>query len=292
MHLTESQVSFFEDNGYLLLEDALGADDLAPVIDEYSALIAERARQLYNDGKVNSVYQDKPFKERLLRLANEAPEVTANLDIMQARGEGTFNFLKHPKILDIAESFVGSEIICNPIQHIRAVLPQRSSPRATTPWHQDAGVCWPDTDAYFMLTVWIPIVDATLENGCLQVMPRSHKQGLLKHDWTPNGLEVLPENQPAALQPKPLPIRAGGVILFHNYTLHSARPNESTSIRWSFDLRYHDVYQPTGRPFYPAFLMRSRVRPQAMQTDYETWCQRWEFALEHSKGAQAYRWLR
>ena len=49
---------------------------------------------------------DKPFTERLLHLANEAPEVTANLDIMRARGEATFNFLKNPKILDIAESFV------------------------------------------------------------------------------------------------------------------------------------------------------------------------------------------
>ena len=98
------------------------------------------------------------------------------------------------------------------------------------------------------------------------------------------------ENQPANLTPKLLPIRAGGVILFHNYTLHSAKPNESETVRWSFDLRYHDVYQPTGRPYYPAFLMRSRLRPEACQTDYETWCKRWEFALENSKGVQAYRW--
>ena len=230
------------------------------------------------------------FTERLVHLAAEAPEVTADLDIMRARGEATFNFLKNPKILDLAESFVGSEIMCNPIQHIRAILPKRESQREPTPWHQDAGVCWPDTDSYFMLTIWIPIVDATLENGCLQVLPGSHKMGLFTHTWGEAGLLVTPENQPANLTPKLLPIRAGGVILFHNYTLHSAKPNESETVRWSFDLRYHDVYQPTGRPYYPAFLMRSRLRPEACQTDYETWCKRWEFALENSKGVQAYRW--
>ena len=292
MYLTDSHVSFFNTNGYLVLEDVLDTADLGSVIDEYSAIIAERAEKLHTDGKVNATHADKPFTERLLHLAADAPEVTANLDIMQARGEATFNFLKNPKILDIAESFVGPEVVCNPIQHIRAVMPLSESQRAPTPWHQDAGVCWPDTDAHFMLTVWIPIVDATLENGCLQVMPGSHRQGLFQHDWTASGLAVLPEHQPTEIEPKPLPIRAGGVILFHNYTLHSATPNESKSIRWSFDLRYHDVYQPTGRPFYPAFLMRSRMRPHALQTDYETWCQRWEFALEHSKGAQAYRWPR
>ena len=116
--------------------------------------------------------------------------------------------------------------------------------------------------------------------------------GLFTHAWDESGLAVPAEHRPPHLTPKVLPIRAGGVILFHNYTLHSAKPNESESVRWSFDLRYHDVYQPTGRPFYPAFLMRSRLRPEAEQIEYETWCQRWEFALENAKGAQAYRWPR
>ena len=170
MRLTESQVSFFHDNGYLLLEDALDENDLGPVIDEYKGIIAERAEKLHAEGKVTDTHADKSFTERLLHLSQEAPEITADLDIMRARGEATFNFLKNPKILDIAESFVGSEIICNPIQHIRAVLPKKSSQREPTPWHQDAGVCWPDTDPYFMLTVWIPIVDATLENGCFSYL--------------------------------------------------------------------------------------------------------------------------
>lgn len=289
MHLTESQISFFHENGYLLLEPILDEADLRPVIDEYSAIIDERAQKLHGEGKVTSLYADEPFTRRLACLAAEAPEVTGGLDIMQARGEATFNFLKNPKILDVAESLVGSEVVCNPIQHIRSVLSHRNTNRGPTPWHQDAGVCWPDADPYFMLTVWIPIVDATLENGCLQVIPGSHKYGLLPHGYTPYGLGIPPEAHPP-LEPKVLPVPAGGVILFHNYTMHSARPNETDTVRWSFDLRYHDVYQPTGRPFYPAFIMRSKRRPESVQTDYPTWCKRWAFALEASKGAKAYRW--
>lgn len=288
MRLTESQISSFHENGYLFLEQVLDTEDLQPVIDEYAAIIDERAQRLQNEGKVSSLYADEPFTRRLLYLAKETSEVAAGLDIMQARGEATFNFLKNPKILDVAESLVGSEILCNPIQHIRAILPQDVSGRGPTRWHQDAGVCWPDADPYFMLTMWIPIVDVTLESGCLQVMPGSHKYGLFNHVMA-TGTDVPDEDRPP-IEPKPLPIRAGGIILFHNYTLHSALPNASDTVRWSFDLRYHDAYQPTGRPFYPAFLMRSDARPDALQTDYKTWCQRWEFALEASQGAVRYRW--
>ena len=292
MRLTESEVSFFQENGYLLLEDVLDENDLAPVIDEYTDIIDKRAEKLHKEGKTTSTYAEKPFTERLLYLVAETQQVTADLDIMRARGEATYNFLKNPKILDLAESLVGSEIVCNPIQHIRAILPIEKTQQLPIPWHQDAGVCWPDTDPYFMLTIWIPIVDATEENGCLQVLPGSHKFGLLTHGWNEAGLAVPNEHQPSNLTPKVLPIRAGGVILFHNYTLHSAKPNKSDTVRWSLDLRYHDVYQPTGRPYYPSFVVRSRLRPEACQTDYETWCKRWKFALQNSKGVQAYRWLR
>jgi ectoine hydroxylase-related dioxygenase (phytanoyl-CoA dioxygenase family) len=288
MSLTESQISSFHENGYLLLEQVLDPEDLQPVIEEYSDIIDERAQRLHSEGKVSSLYADEPFTRRLLCLAEEASEVAAGLDIMQARGEATFNFLENPKILDVAESLVGSEILCNPIQHIRAILPQDVSGRGPTRWHQDAGVCWPDADPYFMLTMWVPVVDVTLESGCLQVMPGSHKYGLFNHVMA-TGTDVPDEDRPP-IEPKPLPIQAGGIILFHNYTLHSALSNESDTVRWSFDLRYHDAYQPTGRPFYPAFLMRSNARPDALQTDYKTWCQRWEFALEASQSAVRYRW--
>lgn len=289
MFLNRSQIDSFYDKGYLVLEDMLGTEDLKPVEEEYSRVIDERARRLQSEGKIQCLHEDQPFARRLALLAAQVPEITGALDIMQARGEATFNFLKNPKILDLAESLVGSEVVCNPIQHIRATLSHKQTGNKPTPWHQDIGVCWPDVDPYFMLTVWIPMVDATVENGCLEVLPGSHKFGLRKHASTPHGLEVPQEERPP-IEPEPTPVHVGGVIIFHNYTLHHARPNESDQVRWSFDLRYHDAYMPTGRPFYPAFLFRSKFRPDALQADYKTWCQRWEFALEASKNAKFYRW--
>ena len=303
MRLTASQISSFCENGYLLLENVLDADDLRPVIEEYSAIIDERAQRLYNEGKVSSLYADEPFVRRVACLAADILEIGNGLDIMEVgeiiavasdplllndvRGKATFNLMKNPKILDLAESLGGSEIVGNPIQHIRVVPPLRSG--RPIPWHQDAGTAWPEADPYFMLTIWGAITDATLENGCLEVTPGSHKSGLYRHIVTPDGLDIPPEALPP-LDPQPLPVPAGGVILFHNYSFHRARPNQTDEVRCSFDLRDLDVYQPTGRPYYPAFLVRSKLRPDAVQTDYEAWRQRWEFAIAHSTGAARYRW--
>lgn len=289
MHLTEEQISSFRENGYLVVEDLLGPEDLQPVIDEYSQFIDDRANRLKEEGKLDSLHEGEPFHRRLMFLAEQAPEIAGGLDIMEVRGESTFRFLMNPKILDVAESLCSSEIVCNPIQHIRAILPQKEEGSRPTPWHQDAGVAWPDADPYFMLTVWVAIVDATLENGCLEIIPKSHELGLLEHAYSPRGLDVVPEAHPP-IEPLPVPIKAGGVILFNNYNMHRARRNLSDTVRWSFDLRYHDAYQPSGRPHYPSFLFRSKLRAEKLQTDYSTWADRWEFALKSTRGTQNYRW--
>ena len=51
MHLTETQISAFHEDGYLRLENVLDASDLQPVIDEYSEIIEERAQKLYAEGE-------------------------------------------------------------------------------------------------------------------------------------------------------------------------------------------------------------------------------------------------
>ena len=46
------------------------------------------------------------------------------------------------------------------------------------PWHQDNGVIMPEADEASILTVWLPLTLATIPNGCLQVVPGSHRAGL------------------------------------------------------------------------------------------------------------------
>ena len=180
-----------------------------------------------------------------------------------------FRFLRNPKLLDIVESLVGGEILCHPTQHLRAVLPTALKDLTrTVDWHQDAAVLRPEANDHLIVTTWIPIVDVTEEQGCLQVLPGSQRS---RHRYEPtNGHRVAPEVV-AQYEPLPLPVPAGGMILFHNYTLHAGRPNESDRVRWSTDLRWQDPAKPTGRPHYPGFIVRSRTRPETVQDDFSQW---------------------
>jgi hypothetical protein len=60
-------------------------------------------------------------------------------------------------------------------------------------------------------------------------------------------------------------------------------------VRWSIDLRYQKTGTPTGRPFHPAFVARSRRDPASVLTDHATWCRQWMDALENSKGVSTRR---
>ncbi len=292
--LTPLQRDHFERDGYLLLEEWLTEADLAPLIDEYSAYIDRRAQELYTSGVLRQSYDNSSFTQRLALISAETGVLYPELDIMHQRGPAAFAFLHQPKLLDLAEAFIGPELLCSPIQHLRAKLPNGLTPRGSDPhvvhWHQDAGVTWEEADPYFILTMWIPLVDATPENGCLRVVPRVHKTGLLPHR-TKSGIGTAIHGDLLAHKPiVTLPMRKGSVLLMHKHTPHSSGRNRTDGVRWSIDLRYQATGTATGRPFHPAFVVRSQREPERVLADYHEWCHLWEEALAQTSGTRVHRW--
>jgi phytanoyl-CoA hydroxylase len=278
--LSRSQLETYDENGYVILENFLTPEDTQGVMGEYERIIDGRAREAVASGKLSTTFEDEPFDTRFVKLAAAVPDITKGLDIMQTRGPRMFEFLHNPKLLDVMESVFGPELLCSPVQHVRIVPPlatKTQSVGAAYSWHQDYAVLWPEADGYLIAGLWIPMVDATLENGCLEVIPGSHKLGPLPHRRITE-VETVPEAVPKTT-PTPVPIKAGGAILLRNYILHRARPNTSNRVRWSMDLRYQDPYTPTGRPFYPSFIVRSKIKPESVLNDYQRWSKNWEFAL-------------
>lgn len=147
-----------------------------------------------------------------------------------------------------------------------------------TPVHQDNGVVLPEADNTQMLTVWFPLMDATVENGCLCVWPHSHRRGLLDHCPSIRGLAVPGK----LLQGKavPMPMKKGDVLLMDKLTLHASYSNTSDHIRWSFDLRYNPVGQATGRPAFPGFVARSRKQPETELREAAEWEALWRNARD------------
>ena len=73
-------------------------------------------------------------------------------------------------------------------------------------------------------------------------------------------------------------VALGEVLFMHRRTQHAGLRNRSDRIRWSFDLRYHPIGQPTGRPWFPGFVARSRTHPETELHDPEVWAESWRAA--------------
>ena len=122
-----------------------------------------------------------------------------------------------------------------------------------THWHQDNGVALPEADETNMVTAWVAVTEATVDNGCLQVLPNSHREGMSLHCPTTEQLGI-PEALIPQAEAKPVPLSPGGVLFFHPMCKHASLDNCSDAFRWSFDLRYNPIGQPSGTPAF------SRIR--------------------------------
>jgi hypothetical protein len=175
------------------------------------------------------LYQDLPFERRLAEIAAQVPEVVSALfsEGRFHKGESLFQFMKHPKILDRVEPLVGSEILCHPSYNIHPRLPGGY----TSP-HQDAGYYLPDGDQTLIVAGLIPLVDTTVDNGCLWVAPGRHREGVFRHVWAEDGLNLLVEDIPMS-ERIPVPTPAGSLVMFGSMLPHGSLVNKTETIRWS-----------------------------------------------------------
>lgn len=298
--LSKEKLEHFEEYGFVTAEGLLDPENVIdPVIDEYAMVLDDLATDLYQQGKIKSTYDDLEFGERVTTIYAESGEVyNGHFDFSLPQGKiepdtpfwagpAVFKTLTDPTLLDAVEGFIGSEIYSNPVQHVRIKVPEHQAPRdekgnvkfGVTPWHQDCGVVNEDADDTLMLTVWFPLMDTDAENGCLQVVPRSHRDDLLTHcpggkGGLQSGLQI-PETEFAANSAVPIPLKKGDALFMTRYTVHSSLPNNSDRIRWSFDLRYNPIGQSTGREAFPGFVARSKQNPDSELHNPEKWHEMW-----------------
>ena len=158
--------------------------------------------------------------------------------------------LRHDGILDIVEQLIGKGVRCNG----NKLNMKAKAHGAAVEWHQDWAF-YPHTNDD-LLAVGVAIDAMTEENGCMLMVPGSHKTELTSHHE--NGVFVGavadPDFNPQRVE-KCL-VGAGGISLHHVRTLHASAPNHSTNPRRLLLLQYCslDSWPLLGSPNYDAYL--------------------------------------
>jgi ectoine hydroxylase-related dioxygenase (phytanoyl-CoA dioxygenase family) len=123
-------------------------------------------------------------------------------------------------------------------------------------WHQDHPY-WPVIQPADLVSAWVALEDATVENGCMSMVPGSHTWGpyhggTIGTDETtygpaPEDKAFVPEG--TSIEPVPVPVRAGSVVFHHCLTWHGAPPNRSERPRPAIAVHYMPGwtrYEPRG----------------------------------------------
>src|SRR5437773_1990111 len=212
--LTPQHVEFYHANGFLALEAITTQEEVAWMREIYDRLFASRAgREEGNQFDLGGSDEEgkTAVLPQILQPSKYAPELK----------EGLFRV----NALHVAQQLLGPEVA--PMGEHAIFKPARIG--AETPWHQDEAY-WGDQMQYNSFSMWIPLQEATLENGCMQFIPASHKSEIVPHhsighDVRVHGLEM--DRPPDASKATACPIPAGGCTIHHNRTMHYAGPNRS-----------------------------------------------------------------
>ena len=227
MSLTPEQIAFFQENGYLILEKLFteeGLDALRRRAEWIASGEATHVPEQYRQVEPRVAQGELAVEEYVLSLRK--------LSHMAWYDEVMLAHARDLRITDRIAAMLGPDLKL--YQDQLFMKPPRVGSRQK--YHQDQPLGFHIDPPELMVTCWLALDDATLENGCLRVLPGTHRNGALPG-------EVIQEYEQRAVQgdlPEevPLMLMAGECSLHHGHLLHCSEPNLSGKRRRGYATHY------------------------------------------------------
>src|SRR5689334_6536279 len=231
--LSEAEVARYERDGFLFPIEAFSREAAQCYLDALEAFERRDGREF---GKGHN------FKPHLLfRWVDE--------------------IVHHPSVLDPVEDLIGPDIR---LFHL-SIWPKHAHDPAHVSWHQDA--TYFGLEPPVQVTAWIALTEASIEAGCMEVIPGSHRLGQLHHaEHSEATHNLLSRGQTITAgvdtsRTEFMPVRAGQFSLHHTLLVHNSRPNHSADRRIGLGLSYIPTHvRCSSRTRLTAMLVRGTDR--------------------------------
>ena len=235
IRVNDEQVEFFCREGYLAVERITSDEEVERLRVAYDELFARRAgreegRQYDLAGTdeedavatLPQILEPRDYASALRNTLFEANALAITGQLLEGRA-------RYEKVVAVEEVVdLGIHAILKP--------PGIGS---ETPWHQDEAY-WDPGQNYLGLSAWLPLQEATVENGCMQFIPRTHTWDVVPHhhvDGDPRvEALVVDEGRIDTTQAVACPLAAGGATFHFCRTFHYAGPNRSKQPRRALSL--------------------------------------------------------
>lgn len=222
--LSDEQVRFYKENGYLPNVQLLNEKQIEVLQQELSGIVSPEhpGNALFYQFYAN----ESSDHDSVLFHALGAWRITSGFhDILW---NPAFVMAASQLLDDKPVRFWHDQLFCKPARHGGVVA-----------WHQDYSY-WTRTVPMQHLTCWVGLDDATVENGCLYYVPGSHNWGLLDKPELAGEmtglLEMLNKEQKEAFKPIPVELKKGFASFHHPLMVHGSYANRSPVARRAFVL--------------------------------------------------------
>ena len=196
--------------------------------------------------------------EELEAALGGRPKAT-DLSLTHMHFPWSWDLIHHTKMLDAVEDVLGPNIIC----WASSVFPKQPHDPGFISFHQD-GTYW-GLNSMDVTTAWLALTESSSENGCMRVVPGSHKEPVHPHKDTWADDNLLSRGQEIQIDVKDedvvdIVLIPGEMSLHHVNIIHGSNANHSDGKRIGFAPRYirPEVAQVQVRDPQPAVLVRGR----------------------------------
>jgi ectoine hydroxylase-related dioxygenase (phytanoyl-CoA dioxygenase family) len=214
--LTQDEIRKYEEDGFVVLADFFPKAEMSEMLQEIT--------ELEQSGKL-STKKEADHQGYIFQLATLT--------------EKTKSFASDDRILDVLEDIVYPGISIYSSKLV-SKLPFNDT---VCHWHQDDAYYHKVGESSVRMSIWVPLTEATLDNGCLWVVPGSHKLGLQPFQARKDGScrLALIEEQVDLSKAIPLEVEAGSLVLFSALLWHGSKGNQTDSIRRAFIVSYQEA---------------------------------------------------
>lgn len=236
--VTDEQWNQFQAEGYIKLGKLLSAGELHQLQQRIDEIMLGKASVPYEQmlmqlDSSTGQYHDAGVQSNGFKGASLDYRKIQNLEL----DPFFLQYMQRPIFRVICARLLGPDA---DISVFRAMFMNKPAMRGTwLPWHQDR---WSHLDRDPLITVWTALDPATIANGCVQVVPGSHRAGIINPSHHSAFLnEAQAAEHVTADRIVHLELEAGEVALLHNWLLHASDVNRSANSRRAFSVCYMDA---------------------------------------------------
>lgn len=247
--LTEKQIQAYQEDGHVLVTGLFTDKELADWSERFEAVVngdigTSRGMVLMKDVMIaKGAVKAKSALYGVNKLLNfeDDPDF--------------YSYVEHPKLLAAVKSLVGDGLH----SLVTNVFNKPPHVDGRHPLHQDLRY-FRMRPAEKIVATWTAISPCTRENGCIAVVPKSHRMGLLDHempDWEFVNFAFYGIKDSAELEHVHVEMNPGDTLLFHPLLVHGSGRNLTDDFRRSISTHYasHECESPA-----PDWRSNDRVR--------------------------------